>query len=367
MIFLTNEPRKLKLPSKSIEGNVAWRSPSNIALIKYWGKFGEQLPMNPSLSFTLKKSYTTTTIEYTYSSKKGKSLKLYLGRKRNTGFEEKLMRMIDQRLLQYLPWLDYTQLKIHTENTFPHSAGIASSASAMSAFALCLLSIEEELFQYKFQKNEFYRNASFLARLCSGSACRSIYPGYNLWGSLEEIVDASDAYAVQVNDLVNPFYQSIHDAILIVSSREKHISSTQGHSLMKNHPFAAGRHLQVKENLQMLIKFMQSNVTPEFFRVIENEALSLHGLMMSSNPGYLLLKPRSLDIIEKIYNFRERENIALGFTMDAGPNIHLLYFDKDKKEVRKFIKNELLTFCENNQWIDDKLGPGAQKMKINQY
>ncbi len=366
MIFLTNEPRKLKLPSKSMEGNVAWKSPSNIALIKYWGKFGEQLPMNPSLSFTLKKSYTKTSIEYAYSTKKSKSLKLYLGRKRITNFEEKLMGVINKRLLQYLPWLDYTQLKIHTENTFPHSAGIASSASAMSAFALCLLSIEEELFHSKFQKNEFYRNASFIARLCSGSACRSIYGGYNLWGSLKEIVDSSDAYAVPVNNLIDPFYNSIHDAILIVSAREKDVSSSQGHSLMKNHPFAAGRHLQVNDNLQMMLKDMQNKDTPDFFRIIENEALSLHGLMMSSNPGYLLIKPGSLDIIEKIYNFREKENIALGFTMDAGPNIHLLYFDKDKKEVRNFIRNELLQFCENGQWIDDKLGPGAQKVKINE-
>lgn len=366
MTFLTNEPRKLKLPSGTVQGKVAWKAPSNIALIKYWGKFGEQLPTNASLSFTLKKSITETTIEYTYSERKERSLKLYFDGKRHSKFEGKTNQIITERLLKYLPWLEYTQLNITSWNSFPHSAGIASSASSMSAFALCLLSIEEELMKSVFRKKEFFKNASFIARLCSGSACRSVYEGFNLWGSVEEIVDASDAYAIPVTDVVDSFYHTIHDAILVVSPEEKTVSSTKGHSLMKNHPFASGRHQQARDNLYELLNIMKTGYQDNFFRIIENEALSLHALMMSSIPGYLLLKPDTLHILEKIHKFREKEGIAVGFTMDAGPNVHLLYFEKDKKNIKNFIKGELLEYCEKEQWIDDKYGPGSQKIKIDE-
>lgn len=366
MIFLTNEPRKLNLPAKSMNGKVSWRSPSNIALIKYWGKFGQQLPMNPSLSFTLKKSFTDTTVEFAYSSKKERSLKLYFENQRNSVFENKLSDIIFERLLLYLPWLEFTQLKITSKNTFPHSAGIASSASAMSAFALCLLSMEEELLKRTFKPKDFYRNASFLARLCSGSACRSIYQGYNLWGSKEEIVDASDAFAIPVNERISQFYQTINDTILIVSSAKKQVSSSQGHSQMKQHPYAKGRYQQSRENLSQLLNAMETDNFRDFFKIIENEALSLHALMLSSMPSYILLTPESLKIIEKIYKFRQSENVAIGFTIDAGPNIHLLYFDKDKKEVKKFIKNKLAEHCENNHWIDDKIGRGPKKLKTDE-
>lgn len=366
MTFIATEPRRIKLPSTKIEGAITWRSPSNIALIKYWGKFAEQLPTNPSLSFTLNKSYTKTTVEYKFSKERKASLKFKFEGLRNGPFEQKLNAIIHDRLLPYLPWLEYTKLKITSENTFPHSAGIASSASAMSAFALCLMSIEKQVLKTSLPNDDFLKNASFIARLCSGSACRSIYPGYNLWGSVEAFVDSSDAHAIPVNNQVHKLYQTIHDAILIVGSEKKTVSSTKGHSLMKNHPFVSGRHQQSKDNLFRLLRALKEGEAASFFPVVENEALTLHALMMSSWPGYILLSPRSLQIIEKIYKFRATEKMDIGFTIDAGPNIHLLYFEKDKNRVQQFINKELLAHCENQKWIEDKIGPGPAKIKLNE-
>ena len=124
------------------DGEVAWRSPSNIALVKYWGKYGRQLPSNPSISFTLKNAHTNMRMKY--SSGNG-AVTLYFEGERNEQFEQRIKRYI-KSINDIYPFLENVDLEIHSENSFPHSAGIASSASAMSALALCLCSIEKKVF-----------------------------------------------------------------------------------------------------------------------------------------------------------------------------------------------------------------------------
>ena len=80
--------------------------------------------------------------------------------------------------------------------------------------------------------------------------------------------------------------------------------------------------------------------------------------MMSSNPGFILIEANTLKVIEKIRDFRENMRIKLCFTLDAGPNVHLLYSDNDRDEVEKFINNELIQYCEDKFWIADRLGEG---------
>ena len=100
----------------------------------------------------------------------------------------------------------------------------------------------------------------------------------------------------------------------------------------------------------------------EFIRVVENEALTLHAMMLSSNPSFILLKPNTINIINKIWTFRkENKNNTLCFTLDAGANIHLLYHNDDYKIVQDFIKNELLNYCSNGLFINDKVGKGPIK------
>jgi diphosphomevalonate decarboxylase len=100
----------------------------------------------------------------------------------------------------------------------------------------------------------------------------------------------------------------------------------------------------------------------KFVAVVENEALSLHAMMMTSNPSFLLLKPNSLELISRIRRFREMTQIPVCFTIDAGPNIHLLYFQENELDVKAFIERELLVFCENGTWIDDGIGNGPERL-----
>src|SRR5690554_1801837 len=131
--------------SKIESGTVTWESPSNIALVKYWGKKEHQIPANPSISFTLNNCKTTTTL--TFSKKENTqhfSFEVFLDGEKKEEFKPKIETFF-KRIESYLPFLTDYHFKIETSNTFPHSSGIASSASGMSALALCLMSVEKKL------------------------------------------------------------------------------------------------------------------------------------------------------------------------------------------------------------------------------
>src|SRR3972149_3617156 len=214
-------------------GKITWRSPSNIALVKYWGKRGIQLPVNPSVSMTLANCYTETTVEYKTKNKKdGPSFSLLFQGKKNTRFEKKISRFLAIAAKE-LPALNSLHLDINSRNSFPHSAGIASSASALSSLALCLCSIEKEILGNNSDDKVFFRKASYLSRLGSGSACRSVYGSWALWGKTTGITDSSDEYAIPVNHLINKKFNDYYDAILIVNSGEKQVTSSLGHRLME--------------------------------------------------------------------------------------------------------------------------------------
>lgn len=356
----THKPGKL-------QGKVTWRSPSNIAIVKYWGKKGHQLPLNPSLSMTLSRSFTQTTVSYSPSSSKGDISFGFSFEGNSQGeFSEKIGRFLNV-LNEHFPFLKEFHLDIESSNSFPHSAGIASSASAMSALALCILSISETINNKKLTEEEFFRNASFYARLGSGSACRSVYPKWALWGDTHHIKEASDKYAIDFHDKVHPAFHNLQDTILIVHSGPKPVSSSTGHELMNKHPFLEQRIEQANQNIQGLTKALKVGNMKTFMEITENEAYSLHALMKSSEPGFILTRPNTLEIIRKLQLFREKTDTNICFTLDAGPNVHLIYPFEEKQKVIKWITDEILDLCENRQWIDDAIGDGPKMLTQIRY
>jgi diphosphomevalonate decarboxylase len=327
--------------------SIEYIAPSNIALIKYWGKRGIQIPQNPSLSFTLSHSRTTTKLSW--EPGEGKTEFLFEGEKAPS-FEDKILKYRKTWEDSY-PFLKELNIKIESKNSFPHSAGIASSASSMASLSLCFTHIVSKAGEIGDKAEEFYKHASHYARLGSGSACRSLYGGVVTWGQ------ESNEYASQVQNLPES-WKNWGDAILIVSSKEKPVSSRQGHALMEGHPYAATRYAEAKDRLSVLIDIMREENLLEFCELVEREALELHGLMMNSSPSFILMKPESLSIIEKVREFRKETNLPICFTLDAGPNIHLLYPLSAKEEVKSFIEKELQTYLEDGRWIDDQVGEG---------
>jgi len=340
---------------------IKWKAPANIALIKYWGKKGHQLPDNCSLSFSLDKSATVTSLSFQKKHQPDNrvTLEYYFHGQRNILFEKKIALFLHD-LISMMPFLADYKLVFRSENNFPHSTGIASSASSMSALALCMVSMEEIISQKKLSSYDFFRRASVIARLGSGSASRSVYGGLVTWGESQLVADSSDEYATPFPLSKESRLKQLSDIILIVSSKEKKVSSTLGHSLMKQHPFREGRIDQANKNMHQIILAIRNNDYHTIAKIAENEALSLHALLMTSSPDGLLLKPNTLTIIEAIRKFRNQSGLDLFFTIDAGPNVHLIYFEDQRHLVLPFVKEVLSLFCENGQWIDDKIGGGPQ-------
>lgn len=345
-------------------GAVSWQSPSNIALIKYWGKYGEQLPMNPSLSFTLRNCHTQTTLSYEKrnfsQASKAYDFRVFLDGERETAFEPKIEKFF-KRIEIYLPFLRSFKFKIETSNSFPHSSGIASSASGMSALALCLMDMERQM-QPDIPEDYFIEKASFLARLGSGSACRSLEGPIIVWGKHDAIEGSNNLYGTKYPLKVHKNFSNYRDTILLVDKGEKQVSSTLGHELMHDHLYAEQRFRQAKKNLSKLLPVLKNGDLPAFIEIVESEALSLHAMMLSSIPYFILMKPNTLEIINRVWEFRKSTGSHLCFTLDAGANVHLLYPAKESKRVLEFITDDLSHLCNNGEFIADCLGDGATKL-----
>lgn len=339
------------------KGEVTWKSPSNIALVKYWGKKENQIPANPSISFTLNHCHTLTTVKYEQAEEL--SFKVFVEGSREESFEPKIKQFFN-RVKKYTPFISNLKIEIHTKNTFPHSSGIASSASGLSAVALCLVSIEKQL-SPDITEDYFKEKASFLARLGSGSACRSIYPELVVWGKNNSFKNSSDLVAVPF-DGAHEIFKDFQDSILLVDKGQKVVSSTVGHNLMNNHPFAEQRFVQAHENLAKLKKALVNGDLKTFTKIVESEALTLHAMMMASDPYFILMKPNTLQIIEKVWEFRAKHNLNLTITLDAGANVHLLYPKNESKEALELIQGTLIDFCENKGYICDEVGKGSEQI-----
>lgn len=342
------------------EKTIGWRSPSNIAIVKYWGKFGVQQPRNPSISLTLDQSYTDTTVTYRPKSKPSNEIivDFYFENEHKPAFKAKIVKFLAsiQSIFPFLNQLEYT---IHSHNSFPHSAGIASSASSMSALAMCLCSIEKELFRTLSDEAEFLKKASFVSRLGSGSACRSVYSVAAMWGELKGFDAASNFYAVPMENDVHDVFKTYQNSILIASRGEKPVSSRAGHQLMEGNIYAENRYEQARNRCTNLADILKSGDLNAFGELLEDEALTLHALMMCSKPSYMLMRPNSLAMIEKVRAYRVDTKQPLYFTLDAGPNLHLLYPKDIQTDIEAFIKSDLEPLCEKGEWIADKVGKGC--------
>ena len=346
--------------SKTIEaGSFTWSAPSNIALIKYWGKKANQIPANPSVSFTLNACKTITTLRFSKKEDHDSfSFELFFEGQPKEDFKPKIQRFFE-RIEIYCPYLKQFHFTIDTQNTFPHSSGIASSASGMAALAMNIMSIEKIL-NPEMTEDYYNQKASFLARLGSGSACRSVKGKVVVWGNHEAIEGSSDLFGVEFPTTIHSNFNNYQDTILLVDKGEKQISSTVGHDLMYNHPYAEQRFRQAHDNLSKLKNVLETGDVEAFIQIVESEALTLHAMMMTSMPYFILMKPNTLEIINAVWKYRKETKIPICFTLDAGANVHILYPENVSAACLQFIQQELVGYCQNGQYICDAIGIGSQ-------
>ncbi|MEE9374085.1 MAG: diphosphomevalonate decarboxylase [Saprospiraceae bacterium] len=342
-------------------GVTSWLSPSNLAIVKYWGKYDQQLPRNPSISITLSKAVTNTAIKYKIDPRRSNmKLDFLFENKENPTFKVRVEKFL-MSIQEYFPFIQYSHLMIDSKNSFPHSSGIASSASSMSALALCLCDIERSIVPSAkiCEDNYFFKKSSFIARLGSGSASRSVYPHFALWGHVKGDAQSSDLYAIEVKEY-HPIFNTLRNDILIVNTDQKSVSSTLGHKLMENNPYAATRYAQAIERTLELKHILKNGDLEDFGALLESEALTLHALMMASHPSFLLIEPNTINVINEIRSFRKDTGIPVYFSLDAGPNMHIISFEKDRDKINTLLEH-LRRYAVSGKILNDRIGIGAVK------
>ncbi len=293
---------------------------SNIALIKYWGKrdFTDNIPLNGSVSMTLSDAITTTTVIWDSSLSQDE---IYLDGE----------RVLDGRGLRVSRYLDriradYYRMhaRVASMNSFPAGTGIASSASGFAALATAAFAAMSE-------EMPSDRELTRWARRGSGSACRSIHGGFVEWLPGQE---DDDSYGVQ---LVSEDFWDLRDLVVLVSKAPKAISSSEGHKIASRHPFMAARQELLSDRMLATKGAIANRDLATLGALVEHEALEMHAIMMSGQPAALYMQPGTLRLLHAIRAWRE-DGLGVFFTLDAGPNVHVLCEGKDAVEVRQRIE-----------------------------
>jgi diphosphomevalonate decarboxylase len=184
-----------------------------------------------------------------------------------------------------------------------------------------------------------------------------VYGGWVVWGRTPSVPGSNQEWAHPYPHAIDPVFADFRDTVLLVDVGQKAVSSTVGHGLMNNHPFAAARFEMAHRNMEALQPLLASGNVGGFLDLAEREALMLHGLMMASNPPFVLMKPATLSILEKIQSAR-REGLEVGFTLDAGANVHVLYPQRAEQSVHAFVNDSLSVHCKDGAFIHDRVGAG---------
>lgn len=290
---------------------------ANIAFIKYWGNLNDdlRLAMNGSISMTLDMLRTVTTVELSPALAEDEIE--VDGVEPFPGAKARIVAHLDRlRTLAGKP----LKARVASVNDFPTGVGLASSASGFAALTLAAAAA--------FEMGLEDRELSALARLGSGSATRSIWGGYVEWVAGTE---HEESFASQ---MAPPEHWEICDCIALVSTETKEVASSEGHKLAKSSPLYSARLSQVKEDLDRVREAILSRDFESLGSVAEREALSLHAIMMTSQPSLLYWTPATVRVIKEVRNWRE-EGRSVYFTIDAGPNVHLLTLPSGVEEIER--------------------------------
>ena len=311
---------------------------ANIAFIKYWGQRDAELnlPANSSLSMNLDQLTTVTTVEF--SPDYADDVVILDGREERGESRQRIVAHLDRvRAMAGLR----ARARVISENSFPVGVGLASSASGFAALSLAASRAAGlELSQ---------QELSILARFGSGSACRSIPGGFSEWTAG---TSSQDSFARQI---APPEHWDLRDVIAIVSRARKWVGSTEGHARAPTSHLYQARVASVAKRLAQAKTALLEKDLATLGPLIEEDAISMHAVMMTSRPPIYYWLPGSIKLIHEVQNWRA-EGLEVYFTFDAGPNVHLICQAADQAEVERRLKDveEVL------EVIVSGPGPGAR-------
>ena len=295
---------------------------------------------------TLADAHTTTTVAWDSSSHLPTDTICIDGAKLQGAAAERIVAHLDRlRALAGVPY----KARVVSNNNFPMASGIASSASGFAALtvaASAALGLQLDA-----------TRLSAVARQASGSASRSLFGGFVEWergwgqGASEEergeregesllsphstFLD-SRSVAHQMHD---EDHWALRDVIAIVSAGAKRVSSSSGHRLAATSPFNAARTQCVSEWLATVRRAIaERDLSRCSGPVLEADALAMHGVMMTSAPSLLYWQPGTLEVLHAVRAWREEEGVPVYFTIDAGPNVHLICEADTAAEVERRLR-----------------------------
>jgi len=279
---------------------------ANIAFIKYWGNRDDdaRLPANPSLSMALEALHTVTTV--LFDDRLAQDEVTIDGRPASPAARARVSRQLDL-VRRCAGW--FAAARVVSRNNFPSGVGLASSASAFAALTLAACAAAG------LQLDESQLSA--LARRASGSACRSVPGGFVEW---EMGQDEASSFA---HSLAPPDHWQLYDVIVLVSSSPKPVSSADGHRLAAGSPLQVARLSAVPGLLAACRQAVLNRDLAALGAIIEQDALLMHAVMLTSQPPLIYWSPATLEVLQAVREWRAR-GVPTYFTMDAGPNVHLI-------------------------------------------
>ncbi len=199
--------------------------------------------------------------------------------------------------------------EITSHNNFPTGAGIASSAAAFAALSLAASAA------IGLQLSE--QDLSRLARLGSGSACRSIPAGFSEW---QAGASHQDSFAFSI---APPEHWDLVDCIAVVAAGQKPVGSTAGHALAGTSPLQAARLADAPRRLEIARQALLERDFAAFAEIVEQDSNLMHAVMMTSTPALFYWEPASLTLMKAVASWRQN-GLPCCYTLDAGPNVHVI-------------------------------------------
>lgn len=291
-------------------------APTNIALVKYWGKRDEDLnlPVTSSLSLTLPDYGTKTTL----SLCDGHCDEVTMNHQ-SLAIQDPIAQRIRQFLDLFRPYTT-SYYRVNTENNIPTAAGLASSASGFAALTLAL--------NHLHGLNLTKQTLSLIARLGSGSACRSFWPGFVVWHQGAR-TDGMDSYAQPLTDV----WPELCLGFLLLDSNEKKIPSREAmKKTMDSSILYQSWPKQVKRDLEAIKESIYQRSFDKLGEIAEANALAMHATMLAARPPIMYSSNQTWKIIEHVWWLRN-EGLPVYFTQDAGPNIKLLFQKRHLKQI----------------------------------
>ncbi|MCB1037132.1 MAG: diphosphomevalonate decarboxylase, partial [Acidobacteria bacterium] len=299
-------------------------APANIAFIKYWGtrELEQAVPLHPSISMTLAECCSRSTVEFRPGDDSEDEIYL-AGEEGGLSIPpEAFRRRAAEHLERLRRWAGAEgSFKLATRNTFPAAAGLASSASGFAALTEAVVGALAAAGKLPAGNPPGFRELSILARKSgSGSAARSVLGGYVEWPAADGADDPEACYAFQ---LAPADHWALADVIALVETEAKEVSSLEGHRRAASSPHFERRLTLLPERLERTRRAIADRDFESLGEVVEEDAIELHLVAMSSRPPIFYWKPTTLEVLDQVRRMR-RQGIPAYSTMDAGANVHVL-------------------------------------------